>query len=237
MRLAGAIGVGRDLTNDESRDGLLALNGVVDQLATQRLAIYQEVRTLFPLTANQQTYTIGPGGNFNVARPMYFSRASVLTQVNAPPGEPLELALEILTTQDFQTQIPVKNIPSVLPLAVYYDYGNVGGLATIWLYPVPSISDLQLILYLPTAVAQFVDLTTSVTLTPGYYDLLVFQTAVNYASEFGLDILPAVVAKAQEAMANVKRSNVRLEIMRCDRGLRSTSRGRGRYNWISDTGA
>lgn len=232
LRLVGAIGVGRDMTAEEQSDGLDCMNGVLDQLATQRLAIFQEIRTIFALVSGQQTYTIGPGGNFNVARPEFLSRASVITTQNV--AQPIELPIEVLTTQQWQMNVPVKNVTSPLPLSVYNDYAFP--LSTLTYFPKPNASGLQTALYLPTAVPVFADVTTAINLAPGYADMLTFQTALRYASEFGLEVPPAVVQTAIDSLANVKRANIRLEVLRCDRaGL--VRRGGSRWNWITDVGA
>lgn len=233
MRLCMAIGVGRNMTASEAEDGLDALNSYVDFLKTQRLTIYVEKRNIFPLTSGQGTYTIGDGGDFDVPRPLYLPRASTLSQ-NADP-QPLELPIDVLTTQDWQSRVPVKNVTSPLPTMVYYDYADEAGLGNITFFPIPNVGNVSAVLYLPTSVETFSSLTEEVDFAPGYYEMLCFNFAVRYAAEFGLTVPVEVVEAAKDTMAGVKRANIRLEVMRCDHAI-AVRRG-GRYNWISDTNA
>lgn len=65
----GVLGVGRSLSPEEGQDGLRRLNNLVSGLQLQSGTVSAIVRTIFPLVDNQQTYTIGLGGDFNVPRP------------------------------------------------------------------------------------------------------------------------------------------------------------------------
>jgi hypothetical protein len=53
-----------------AQDGLRRLNNMVSGWRTQFGTVLAIERTIFPLTADKQTYTIGLGGDFNVPRPV-----------------------------------------------------------------------------------------------------------------------------------------------------------------------
>ncbi len=87
----GIIAANESLEAATAQDGLRRLNRMVSGWQTQFGTVLAVERTIFPLTANQQTYTIGPGGDFNVPRP-----------VNTIPGAGLLLqglaAAQVVTT-------------------------------------------------------------------------------------------------------------------------------------------
>jgi hypothetical protein len=58
-------------------DGLARLNRMVSGWQTQPQTITAVVRNVFPLVTNKQTYTIGLGGDFNVARPIGINGAAL----------------------------------------------------------------------------------------------------------------------------------------------------------------
>lgn len=65
----GVLAAGEPLPAALAQDGLRRLNALVSGLQTQPDTSYAVVRYLFPLTSQQQTYTIGLGGAFDVPRP------------------------------------------------------------------------------------------------------------------------------------------------------------------------
>lgn len=232
MRLISAIQPGETPSASEGPDGLVTLNGMVGQWQTQRLTIFVEERQLYTLVSGTQAYTIGSGGTFNHARPMFLSRASVISNDN--PSQPLELPLQLFSTQQWQQQVPTKNTDSALPWGIYYDYSWSAGLGRIYVYPIPNVAGVQLCLYLPTAITEFATLAADYTYPPGYYDALCYNLAVRLCPEYGRPLPELVGALAIETLANVKRSNIRIEELQVDSAL--INRRGGIYNYINDTG-
>ncbi len=78
----GAKAIGEATPPAESADGLVRLNQLVDSLATQPLTMPFIARLTFALTAGKGTeinpYTIGPGGNFDTARPTRLEGAGLI---------------------------------------------------------------------------------------------------------------------------------------------------------------
>ncbi len=66
----GIIAANESLENDDAQDGLERLNNMVAGWRTSQGTTLAIERNIFALTANKQTYTIGIGGDFNVARPV-----------------------------------------------------------------------------------------------------------------------------------------------------------------------
>lgn len=76
----GIIAEGETLPAAMAQQGLTRLNNLVSGWRTQYGTVLSVDRTLFPLVANKQTYTIGLGGDFNVPRPMKIQGAGLLLQ-------------------------------------------------------------------------------------------------------------------------------------------------------------
>lgn len=74
----GVLGEGEVMTAAQGQDGLARLNNMVSSWRTQFGTVYAVEREVFPLTADQQTYTIGVGGDFNVPRPLTVVGAGLL---------------------------------------------------------------------------------------------------------------------------------------------------------------
>lgn len=223
-----AIGTrGETLNDEEYADGLESLNGLIGQWATQRLTMVVTARSTFPLTASQVSYTIGDGGDFDVARPVFLPRASVIQD----GAQPLEIPLIILSTQQWQQWVSVKSVESALPTWLYYDYDVP--LGRIYLWPIVNVADLELALYLPTAMTEFASGATDHDFAPGYADALVYNLAIRLAPEYGRPVPGEVMQLAADTLANIKRANIRIVELRCEPGLRS--RRDGLWNWLTDS--
>ncbi len=80
----GVIGMGMDITAEMQAQGLSRLNALVSGLQTQTGTVTAVERTIFPVVANKQSYTIGLGGDFNVPRPLSIPGAGLwLNGLNA----------------------------------------------------------------------------------------------------------------------------------------------------------
>ncbi len=79
----GAISAQGQLTAYMGQDGLRRLNNMVSSWETMPLTFPFISREVFPVVANQNTYTIGPGGDFDTVRPQALTGSGLL--LNASP--------------------------------------------------------------------------------------------------------------------------------------------------------
>ena len=98
LRLTGVKAPGETATNGEAADALEVWNDLLDALALENLMLYGNENETFNLVANQQSYTIGPSGNFNTKRPVEIRRGlgiHAAARSNQLPGKLVErLAFE-----------------------------------------------------------------------------------------------------------------------------------------------
>src|SRR5689334_3657024 len=73
----GLIADGESLEPSQAQDGLRRLNNLCATFRTIYGTVLSIDRNVFALTANQQTYTIGLGGDFNVPRPLTIPAAAL----------------------------------------------------------------------------------------------------------------------------------------------------------------
>ena len=230
MRLIGALASGEQPTGAEASDALCVLNQMLDSWNAERLMIFAIIISEFPLTPTQQTYTLGPGGNFNTVRPAKIERISIVSLTN--PAQPLELPIQYYTARDWQEEVPVKLINTTLPLAVYDDqefpYRNL----SFW--PIPAVA-VNTRIYFWTPLSQFASLTTKVSFPPGYLEALRYNLAVRLMAEMPGDYnqVTAGITQglAQSSLARVRIMNEPIIELFCDDAL--VNRG-GYYDYRSD---
>lgn len=198
-------------TAEAAADALAALNRMVDQWAAERLQIFTVTRTTWTITSGTQNYAVGTGQVVNVARPVFVDHINYL---DTSPTPDLELPLAQFT-EDGWAGLPDKAQTSPQPTSFYYNPTYPYGLISLW--PVPTGTTLQGVLYAPQAVAAFATLATAVALPPGYEEAICTNLAVRLAASYEKQIDSTLYERAKEAKAIVKRANRRPMDMQFER--------------------
>ena len=197
----GILAPGEVPAADDVTSGLRALNRLVDQWAADRLMIYTQTRTTWNLTSNDAVYTVGLGGDVNVARPVHINHVRYYDTAFTPL---IERELSPLTDDAFAL-LKAKGQTNNIPVVYYYNPTYPLGTITLW--PIQQSTTLVGVLYAPEAVAEFTDGSTVLVLPPGYRRMIVKNLAVELASSFKVEAGPSVQQAADESMAVVMRAN------------------------------
>ena len=240
LRLINVLASGETPSAAEGNDALHVLNDMWDSWNAERLMIFTIPRLVFTLNPGggsgpngSYTYgqvTGGPLADFNSPRPAYIDRMGIINLNN--PSQPLELPLQYLNAAQWQ-EIPVKNIQSALPQYCWDDQGFP--LRNLSFWPVANIG-LQVAIYPWSMLNQPITPSTVMAFPPGYARAFRYNLAVDLAAEFPPvppDVLQQVYTIAMESKGIVKRMNIPIIDLQCDRAL--TPAGSDYlYNWISD---
>lgn len=201
----GVVGIGETPDAGVGQMGLDLLNGLIDSLLTQRLALPASQRDTYSFVANQSTYTIGPSGaDWTATRPVSIDYVSVL---NSTASTPFEIPLDALDDQSYAA-VTIKTLTANFPFQYYWNATTPNG--TLFFWPTPTDStNYQAVLYTPTQLATFTSLSTSVTMAPGYYRMLYYNLAVELQPFTGAPgVPPAVQAAATKSLLDIKRVNL-----------------------------
>lgn len=224
LKLIGVIAKSEVPSADEYADSMARLQDMIDSWMAERLAIFTVKRSVFTLVSGQQEYTIGPGADFNIARPMWIQDAGIISNTN--PQQPLELPMTILSDDDYAS-VSIKNVATSLSWYIYYNYDfDVNGRGKVWFWPIPNVSTLQVALYVPTPLTQVTGLTDVLHFPPGFAEAVRYNLAVRLCPEMGKPLDPIVGALAIEGFARVERSNKRLQRLGIDPALTAASAAR-----------
>jgi hypothetical protein len=199
----GAIPAGSAGSALSIRDALIIGNQMLDSWAVERLTIYETRRELFALVAGTPSYTIGVGGTFNRARPVWVERAGVVS--NPAVANEMELPLHVVRAADEWANLEQKNLSSTLPDGIYPDGGFP--LRTVWIYPIPSVGGLQLALYLPTAITALAPTGVDYTFPPGYEEAINYNWALRLCVPFGRVASNDLKEFARTSLGRIKRVN------------------------------
>ena len=194
----GALAEEETPTAAQAQLGLRRLNQLVDGWIAEPLTLPAATRAVYPLVAGQQAYTIGPGGQFDQARPAWLEAAGVLV----PSGpDAVETPIEILTEQRWQA-VALKTLVTGIPAAVYPDRGYP--LVTLTFYGAPS-AGLGVALYAPVAFTGFENLSTVYRFRPALSEALLYNLAVRLSEPFTRPVSAHVARMAAKTLARLKR--------------------------------
>lgn len=223
LKKARVIGKGDILDDEDAQASLDTLNLMLDSWSLDRLYVYVEELHELQLTG-ALSYTIGPGGDFDMPRPNKL--ISAYAQING-----VSYPMEILDSGEQYDNIRLKGLSQAWPCCVWYE--KTFPLGTLHFYPLGASTCY---LRFTTALQQFPDLTTAIELPPGYKKAIVDAGAVELAQANNTDISPLVVQSAANAIARLKRLNSQpatraLEVTAMSSGYHT---GSGQYNILSD---
>lgn len=223
------LALGESASGADAAAGLRALNNLIDQWAAEKLQIYGIVRTTWTMVASTQTYTVGTGGDVNIARPQYIEHVNFQ---DTSPSKDQEYQLSHLT-EDAWSRVPIKTLTSPFPTSWYYDSAYPLGNLSFW--PIPTSATLEGVIYAATAVTEFAALGTSVALPPGYRRMFVKNLALDLAASYGREMTASMMRDAEETVSVVKRNNKRTMDMSIDAGALIQGRD-GRFIYDVNTG-
>ena len=217
MKLAQILEVGETPTAEESTDALATLNDILENWDTEPLSLWGNANDVVNTVAGQATYTIGPGGNFNIDRPVRVNAAYVTVGG-------VDFTVEIIGQSQFNG-INLKTQQQPIPYKMLYVAEFPLGLITLW--PVPS-QVVPLTLSMDRLLTQIPTIATTINYPPGAAKALRYQLAVELRSEYGLGVDPVMASIGADAKADYKRANKQPVVAGYDGALL----GRGGYvNW------
>lgn len=224
---------GEQLPPHEVQDAFKRLNNMVGSWATQSLTSAFVARDVFTLTANQATYSIGPGGEFDTPRPVNLEGAGLLLNSSTPP---IEIPRSVITDDMFKA-IAIKDLASLLFTTVYYNATYDTGLGSITLWPVPTTGDNDLVIYRNWPFGYFATLTTRYNVPPGYEEALEYNLAQRLLTPYARNnqaIINGVIGMARTSLANIKRVNLKPSDLNLDPAV--SRNPRYGYNIVTGSG-
>jgi len=222
LGLTRAVGVDQTLTASEVSDCLNALNDLIENWSTQKLAVYGQANQTFNTVSNQKVYTIGPSGDWNTVRPIRIDQPAYST---LPTGSATPVTFPCVPiTQAQYNMIGVKDQTQQWPN--FYLYVNEFPLGLITLWPVPN-QVTAITFSIDRILTQVTSAAATLSFPPGYVKAFKYNLAVEIAPLFGQPVPAKVEATAVSSLADIKRANRVTPEMRYDPALRAN----GPRNW------
>ena len=192
----GAVMVGEAPDSATLAWGLRKLNTMLKTMSADGINIYRRTHENFPVVAGTASYTIGSGGDFDTDRPILIETA--FTQDSDENTEVFIRPIhEYWLLNNRATRGSVNNL--------YYDTDFP--LGVIYLYHSPDKTyDLHIVSQKPLANPAL--LSTSLTFSDAYEEVLITKLAIRLAPRYGITVSPELVAASKEAYSNLKALNL-----------------------------
>lgn len=196
----GELAPGETPSTDDSSDGLIKLNEIIDLWNSQRLFAYSLIETGVSIAANTQSVQVGPGtANPGVPNPPYITAARIL--VSAAAGT-LYNELEILSEKQWNA---IKSYASGAPLKAIHRKPTTL-ISEFWVWPVPPA--LTSFTYTsPLILNSGLALGDTVTVPYGYELALRLALAVELAPQYGRPLDGTLAANAIAARNAIRSLN------------------------------
>ncbi len=195
----GVNDAGGTLSATQLADGLRRINRMIDNWSVDPLMANAALVSSFATVSGTQSYNIGTGQTWNIARPTAITGAAIKM------ANGLTMPVEIVTVSKW-TSLPDRDSSSNLVAYLFYDRGSPT-VGIVRLSPIPLGGNMEIISWV--ALSQFADLTTPLTMTPGYERMLEAATAIEIAPMFpGCDTkrVEFIFSEAKAAVRQVNAS-------------------------------
>jgi len=199
MRLLQVLETGEAPTSQEANDGLETLNSMLDEWNIDRAYVLSIDQVALTWPGSTESRTIGATGDFAQTRPVQIHESTFYTDANGD-----DFNFRILDTRMGYTKLVDKDTASDLPEFLYYEPSFPNG--TLYVWPVPS-SSITVQLNYWTQLSSFASLDTTVSLAPGYTNLVVYGLCEYLAPEFGVAVPQEVLKIAHGVRGRVKKKN------------------------------
>ena len=207
LRLLGVLAEGETPAASVSEDALMALNQMIDSWNTERLSVFCTIDQIVNWPVSSIEETLGPTGslvrlNGTAVRPVLVDDATYFKD----PGTGVSYGIKLINQQQYN--------------------GNTYPDVTINIYPRPTRL-LEFHFVSVQELSQPANLATNILFPPGYLRAFVYNLAMEFAPEFGVEPSPQVQRIAMTSKRNLKRINNPDDIMSMPYSLIAT---RQRFN-------
>jgi hypothetical protein len=209
----GVVGAGQTPTSEDATFALGVLQRMFTGWAAERLMVPSILRTVVSLVSGTRDYTIGSGGDIAIVRPVSIFRARVVLDSTLDP--PVESPIAVFDDAQWAA-VASKTLEAGAIDGVYYDHAfSSTERGTISTYPTINVSGVQLVLYTPQAVVGYVTLTEDLAFPPAWDDAVLYRLARKLCRPFGRTVTPDLERDERDAIAVVKRTNLRPDELSC----------------------
>lgn len=199
----GVLDAGGTPSVAELAQALKSANDMLENWSSEEILIPGLLLQTFTLVAGTGSYLIGTGLTWNVVRPMAIEAAVHKNTMNAVAYDTPIKVVNGLEWASIDNRGQSNNLIDYL----FYDRA-LGAAAKVYVSPVPLGGSIELTMW--TALTQFADVTTPITLPLGYTQPITYSLAMALAPRYDMAPTESLVKNAMDSMARIRNLNAGL---------------------------
>ncbi len=224
---SGVLGVEQIPQAEDIQNAKTRANYMIAQWNRKRWLIYN-LTDVFVTTNGAETYSIGPGQNFNTPRPDRLEDGCFLRQLPTGGQQQIDYPLQLLSSHEDYNRIRLKTM-GTWPSIMFYDSNWPTG--TIYAWPVPQANQYELHILVKHQLTQLVNLTDTINLPPEYEAALSYNLQVRLRVAYRMPADPAMIALAKDSLNVIRGANIQVPTMKMPPTVIGAQRA---YNVYSD---
>lgn len=205
LKQAGVLGVGQTANSEDVNDAFTLLNFMLAQWNRKRWLIWRLVTTA-KVSTGAQSYTVGIGQDFDVARPDRLESAFFRQIVQSTPNQ-IDYPLEIIEARETYNQIALKQLVS-FPSYIFYDSAYPVG--SVYPWPIPQANIYSVHITTKEVLSEFTSLGQAISLPHEYYAAILYNLSARLRPAYQLPADVQLVALAREALAVIRGANTQI---------------------------
>ncbi len=228
LKKSGVLGVGQTASAEDVNDAMVDLNGLIAQWRRNRWLVYV-LRDAAITVTGARSYTVGPGGDFDVARPDRLEAAFTRQFTSTVIANAVDYTMEILQSREDYNRIALKGLTGFSGRGWIF-YESSFPLGRVYPWPVPTATNLELHLSLKEDLPAFTSLTQQVQLPPEYEVAMIWNLALALRPSYQLPEDPQVTKRAAATLSTISAANFQISRLTMPNAVM----GGGRYDVFSD---
>ncbi len=225
LKTANVLGVGQVASAEDMNDSFNLLNMMMAQLQRRRYFIYQLI-TVSKQATGALSYTVGPGGDFDIPRPAKLE--SAYFQQNTSTPLPVDYPLTVMRAREDYNRISIKTL-NAFPQIAYYEPSVP--LGTLYVWPLPN-NTYKIFISVMQQLQQFATINDTLTLPPEYSAALMWNLVLELCAMYGLIPSPISEKKAEASLRIIEESNAAIPLLHMPTAMQN-NRGNS-YNIFGD---
>jgi len=229
-RDAGILAEGQVLSSEDVNQAFKRFNRILASYQQRKLNIYRLNDMAFTATG-AQSYTVGPGGNFDTGTDQRPSRLHGAYERTLPSlgTNTTDASLSEINSREDYSRITNKSLVST---PTHYFYDPAFPLGNFYPWPIPSSGSSELHILLKEPLSRFDNLSDTILLPEEYELALQYILAENICVGYGFTVSPDLQRLVKGAKDTLKGANHRVSEMEMPGDLAQSGGG---YDIYSDS--
>lgn len=227
LKDTGVLGIGQSANAEDTNDCFDTLNIMIAEWNSKRWLLFHLV-DLAKVSTGAQSYTVGPGGDFNAPRPDRLEDGCFFRQLiqSSSPNQ-IDYPLSLLESREDYSRIALKQLATI-PQFIFYDPAFPLGVVYPWPIPSPNLYEIHILV--KSQLTQFVNLADTINLPPQYLGALRYNLAARVRTMYQLPPDPQLIGLAMDSLSVLRNMNAQVPRLKMPGGIQ---RG-AKYNIYSD---